>query len=86
MQASRWWWRSTPSTRWTLLAGEREGANVLYLPSQLPAGVYFVLARRKVPLPFTVQARQDLYDLAAHRGETRRDVQTYVIRATARRS
>lgn len=57
------------------------GANILYLPALLPRGVYFVMTRRQVSLPFTVQVPQHLLDLMQHRAESRLDVEIYLERA-----
>lgn len=64
--------------------GQLPGSNVLYLPPVLPNGVYFVMSRRAVSLPFVVQAAQETYDLAAHADESSRDVQTYIKNAAQR--
>ena len=59
--------------------------NILFLPSSLPDGVYFVLTRRQLPLPFTVEAPQELLDLMQYQDEGLEDARAYVHRlATAR--
>jgi hypothetical protein len=54
------------------------GANILYLPATLPAGVYFIMTRRPVELPLVAQAPQALFDLMAYPAENRRDVEVYL--------
>jgi hypothetical protein len=66
------------------LAAQRPGANILYLPGALPPGVYFVMTRRQLKLPFVVQAPQVVLDLGAYPAESLRDVQTYIRRAAKR--
>jgi hypothetical protein len=63
---------------------DSSSANILYLPPTLPDGVFFVMTRRQVDIPFTVHTPQDLYDLNQHHEETIRDVQTYVRLASER--
>ncbi|MBE7557268.1 MAG: ATP-binding protein [Anaerolineales bacterium] len=63
------------------LLGHTPGANILYLPSLLPRGVYFVMTRRQVSLPFTVHVPQHLLDLMQYRAESRADVELYLKRA-----
>jgi TIR domain len=64
------------------LTGHPAGANVLFLPANLPEHVYVVATRRQVTLPFTVHTSHELYDLLAHRAETEQDARAYVERAT----
>lgn len=66
------------------LLGHTSGANILYLPPVLPPGVYFVMTRRQVSLPFTVHVPQHLLDLMQYRAESRTDVETYLARAVER--
>lgn len=63
------------------LLGHTSGANILYLPPLLPRGVYFVMTRRQVSLPFTVHVPQHLLDLMQYRAESRADVEIYLKRA-----
>lgn len=60
------------------------GANVLYLPTSLPQGVYFLLTRRRVAVPLYTQAPQRVFDLGDHREQSRRDVEEYLRRAVPR--
>ena len=46
------------------LAVSRSGANILYLPSILPDGVYFVMTKRHLDIPLTVAARRASYSLS----------------------
>jgi hypothetical protein len=57
------------------------GANILYLPITLPDGVYFIMTRRQVEVPFVVQAPQELLDLMIYPAENRGDVETYLWRS-----
>lgn len=59
-------------------ATQQDGANILYLPATLPTGVYFIMTRRQVELPFVVQVPQALLDLMAYPAENRRDVEVYL--------
>jgi hypothetical protein len=52
--------------------------NILFLPPDLPDGVYFVLTRRQLPLPFNVHVAQGLLDLMQYRDQGRRDARDYV--------
>lgn len=54
------------------------GANILYLPTTLPNGVYFILTRRNVELPVVTQSPQKKLDLMAHPAENRDDVESYI--------
>ena len=51
---------------------------MLFLPPTLPDGVYFALTRRQIPLPFTVQAPQELLDLMQYQDEGLEDAKTYI--------
>lgn len=66
------------------LTGHPDGANILFLPTNLPKHVYFVLTRREVELPFTTHAPIELYDLNAHQSETIQDIREY-LRLAAKR-
>jgi hypothetical protein len=63
------------------LARQKDGSNILYLPSYLPQGVYFLLTRRRVTLPFVIHAPQHLLNLMEYE-QSRGDVQEYIRRAT----
>jgi hypothetical protein len=45
------------------LTSQNPGVNVLYLPTTLPNGVYFILTKRPKPLPFVVSAPQQEFDM-----------------------
>jgi len=62
---------------------DRGGANILYLPTVLPRGVYLLLTRRRVDLPFRIDAPQDVVDLMEHPTENRADVELYLRRRMA---
>jgi hypothetical protein len=66
------------------LAFNRSGANILYLPSILPDGVYFVMTKRHLDLPLTVSARRTSYALEQDQEGTVRDISAY-IRSSIRR-
>ena len=63
---------------------DHSGANILYLPATLPKGIYILITRRPVTLPFTVNAPQQLFDLMAYQDESLQDIQTYIRGATQR--
>jgi hypothetical protein len=60
------------------LTNHPDGANILYLPANLPERVYFLLSRRQVDLPFVVQAPHVRLDLMAYPAENRQDVEHYL--------
>jgi hypothetical protein len=64
------------------LARQKDGSNILYLPPYLPQGVYFLLTRRRVTLPFVIHAPQHLLNLMEYTEQSREDVQEYIRRAT----
>ena len=66
------------------LASQDDGANILYLPPYLPDGVYFLLTRRRVTLPFVVHTPQHLFNLMEYFEESRQDVKEYIRGATRR--
>ncbi|MEM7589958.1 MAG: hypothetical protein AAF383_00280 [Cyanobacteria bacterium P01_A01_bin.83] len=66
------------------LASQDAGANILYLPAYLPDGVYFLLTRRRVTLPFVVHTPQKLFNLMEYFEESRQDVEEYIRGATRR--
>ncbi|NEO65215.1 MAG: ATP-binding protein, partial [Moorea sp. SIO4G2] len=67
------------------LASQDAGANILYLPPYLPDGVYFLLTRRRVTLPFVVHTPQHLFNLMEYFDESLQDVEEYIRRATRRK-
>ncbi|MBV9171840.1 MAG: ATP-binding protein [Chloroflexi bacterium] len=54
------------------------GANILFLPTTLPDGVFFLMTRRNVDVRFVVQAPQETLDLLTHPAENRGDVEAYL--------
>ena len=57
----------------------RDAANILYLPSHLPDGVYFILTRRRdVEVPLTSFALMDTLSLLDYQSESERDERTYI--------
>jgi hypothetical protein len=62
------------------LSSHTSGANILYLPHSLPKGIYFILTRRNVTLPLTVDPStpQLLLDLRDYGEQSLKDVQTYI--------
>jgi hypothetical protein len=60
------------------LATQKDGTNILYLPSSLPEGVYFLLTRRRVTLPFVVHAPQHLLNLMEYTEQSRGNAQEYI--------
>jgi hypothetical protein len=61
-----------------------DGANVLFLPTVLPDGVYFVMTRRDAEIPMVTQSPIDELDLKRYPEENRSDVETYLRKALAR--
>lgn len=61
------------------LANYRD-ANILYLPPQLPDGIYFILTRRRVEVPLTVYVPTRSLSLLdeQYQADSERDVRTYV--------
>jgi hypothetical protein len=60
------------------------GANILFLPTTLPEGVYFIMTRRQVEVPFIAQAVQELLDLMTFPAENRKDVEFYLGKSAER--
>lgn len=60
-------------------ASYREG-NILYLPPQLPDGIYFILTRRRVEVPLTVCVPTQVLSLLdeQYQADSERDVRTYI--------
>jgi serine/threonine-protein kinase len=56
------------------------GANILYLPPQLPDGIYFILTRRRVEVPLTVYVPTQSLSLLdeQYQADSERDVRTYI--------
>lgn len=57
------------------LTSEKRGANILYLPDELPRNVYFILTRRRVDLPMSRLFPQHIFDLVEYHSENRRDIE-----------
>lgn len=55
-------------------------ANILYLPPQLPDGIYFVLTRRRVEVPLTAFVPTPLLSLldAQYQADSEQDVRMYI--------
>jgi len=55
-------------------------ANILYLPPQLPNGIYFILTRRRVEVPLTVFVPTQSLSLLdeQYQADSERDVRTYI--------
>lgn len=55
-------------------------ANILYLPPQLPDGIYFILTRRRVEVPLTVYVPTQALSLLdeKYQADSERDVRTYI--------
>jgi hypothetical protein len=66
------------------LAAHPTGANILFLPPTLPEGIYFIMTRRQVAIPFSVRATQELLDLMSFPAENKKDVEIYLTRAVER--
>jgi len=57
----------------------RDAANILYLPSYLPDGVYFILTRRRdVEVPLTSFTPMQTLSLLDYQTYSERDVRTYI--------
>jgi hypothetical protein len=63
-------------------AGARPGENVLGLPRVLPAGVFFLVSKRPVPLPLMVERPRRVVPLDADSTANLGDVRAYLERAT----
>ncbi|MFS4095634.1 hypothetical protein [Streptomyces sp. AF1A] len=65
------------------LSSQDRTANVLYLPAQLPAGVYVLVTKRDVPLPLTVEVPSNTLDLMdpRYRAENFADARAYLDRS-----
>jgi hypothetical protein len=66
------------------LSGHPVGANVLWLPRNLPEHVYFILTRRNVDLPFVVEGPQQTLKLLKYPDENRKDIELHIARSTKR--
>jgi tetratricopeptide (TPR) repeat protein len=64
-------------------AGTRPGENVLGLPRVLPAGVFFVVSRRPVPVALSVEGPRPVVTIEAGSPTNIDDVHTYLRRATS---
>ena len=62
------------------------GANTLYLPTSLPAGVYFVLTRRPQPMPLETApgTPSETFALGAELPDNQADVRTYLRQQAGR--
>jgi hypothetical protein len=66
------------------LSGHPAGANVLWLPRNLPEHVYFILTQRNVDLPFVVEAPQQTLKLLKYPDENRKDIELHIAHSTER--
>jgi hypothetical protein len=66
------------------VATQPPGSNVLFLPSLVPEGVYFVMTRRDADVPLLTQSPVAVLDLMIHPAENRADVTAYVRAALGR--
>jgi hypothetical protein len=57
---------------------DHTGANLLYLPTRLDKGVYFVMTQRAGTLPLTVSTPPHRFDLMQYQAESLQDIQTYI--------
>jgi hypothetical protein len=65
------------------LSAHPDGANVLFLPNILPAGVFFILTRRQVDIPFVTMSIETQLDLMTYPNENLSDIQLYLRKAMA---
>lgn len=65
-------------------SAQSDGANILFLPTTLPDGVYFVMTRRNADVTLMTHAPQQLLDLTAHAAENRGDIEAYLWNALRR--
>jgi len=56
----------------------RPGANILYLPSRLPVGIFFVVTARRQSYQLRIECCQDKFDLEPKGEENRADVEAYL--------
>jgi hypothetical protein len=66
------------------LTAQPTGSNVLFLPSLLPEGIYFVMTRRVADLPLLTESPLRVFDLMDHPAENRTDIVAYVEAALRR--
>ena len=66
------------------LTSQSGAANVLYLPSNLPNGIYFLLTKRSDPLPLVVSAPQKIFDLMVYPNKSLQDVKLFICLRTKR--
>ncbi|HAX89723.1 MAG TPA: hypothetical protein DCY91_26555 [Cyanobacteria bacterium UBA11370] len=63
------------------LDSQAKGANVLYLPASLPNGVYFIVTKRPISLPFVVN-KSHVFNVMDYQAESLDDVQVYIRQRT----
>jgi hypothetical protein len=63
------------------LISQSDGSNILYLPTSLPVGVYFVMTQRPITLPLVVHTPQFIFDLMLYQNESLCDVKAYISNA-----
>jgi hypothetical protein len=66
------------------LTGHPEGANILFLPKNLPDSVYILFTLRDVDVPLLVETPQQVLKLLEFAAENRRDVELYIRRSAER--
>jgi hypothetical protein len=57
---------------------DHTGANLLYLPTRLDKGVYFVMTQRPGTLALTLNTPPHRFDLMQYQAESLQDIQTYI--------
>ncbi|MBB5857860.1 AAA family ATPase [Amycolatopsis umgeniensis] len=65
-------------------AGDPPGANVFFLPQQLPTGVYFVLSSRRTGVPLRTDGPSRSFDLRQHHEDTLNDAREYLRQEAGR--
>lgn len=60
------------------------GANALFLPTALPAGLYLLVSRRSRTAPLQVDGPSVVVDLMARQAESRKDVEQFIRNSLAR--
>lgn len=66
------------------ITGHPSGTNILFLPRYLPKNVFFLMARRRVDIPFINAAPQEDFNLLEHRTDSLRDIKIYIRNAVQR--
>ncbi len=69
------------------LESQKPNTNILYLPPQLPQNVYFVMTQRPLknkPLPFLVEAPQEMFALKAESELNKGDIKQFIQQKLAK--